>query len=213
MTDKVIKEQLVHTIMDLYRAGLITEKGGNISVRSIERKNAVYITPTRINKGTLQAEQLILIDMDGRKIEGRNRPSIECKYHAGIMKARPKINAVIHTHAPYATVFGMIDMEIPPIAVEAVFIKDYPKVLFFIPGSDDLTNAVLEKLAHSQVLGAFLQNHGLITLGKDLQSAAEKTMMVEHTLKILFALKNTGLEPSLISKKDVEFLSKLTNVI
>ena len=169
MTDKELKEQLVQTTLDLYRAGVVTAKGGNLSVRSVVHENAVWITPSQINKGSLKAEQMVLIGFDGKKIKGEGRPSVESSYHTGLMKKRKDINAVIHTHAPLATILGMTDMEIPSITSEAVFIMDYPRIPFFLGGSKDLANAVLEKVGESKVSGAFLCNHGLVTVGKGLQ--------------------------------------------
>lgn len=213
MTDKELKEQLVQTTLDLYRAGVVTAKGGNLSVRSVVHENAVWITPSRINKGSLKAEQMVLIGFDGKKIEGEGRPSVESSYHAGLMEKRKDINAVIHTHAPLATILGMTDMEIPPITSEAALIMDYPRIPFFLGGSKDLANAVLEKVGESKVSGAFLCNHGLVTVGKDLQQAAERTLMVERVLQMLFIIKQLGLEPSTLPENAVKLLAQFAGVI
>ena len=213
MNDKELKEQLVNTTKELYQAGVITAKGGNVSTRSADHENAVWITPSQIDKSSLTPELMVLIGFDGKKIMGESRPSVESSYHAGLMQKRKDINAVVHTHAPLATIFGMINMEISPITSEAVFIMDYPKIPFYLGGSKDLANAVLEKLGEGKMGGAFLCNHGLITVGKDLPIAAERTMMVEHVLHMLFTIKRLGLEPSILPENAVKLLSQFAGAV
>jgi len=209
MTDNDLKKELVETTLELYRARVITGKGGNLSVRSLEHEGAVWITPSQIHKGSLTPDQMVLIDANGRKLQGKDRPSMESAYHAGLMAVRKDVNAVVHTHAPLATVWGLIDLEIPPITPEAVFIKDYPKIPFYMGGTRDLANAVLETLGESKAAGAFLCHHGLVTMGNDLVIAAERTMMVEHTLKIIFTLLSINREPHVLPENAIKLLLQM----
>ncbi|MCL4560338.1 MAG: class II aldolase/adducin family protein [Chloroflexi bacterium] len=213
VTDFELKEQLVETTTELYRAGLVTATGGNLSVRSVERENAIWITPSQIFKGALKPEQMTLIDMDGKRLEGDYKPSIESVFHAGVMKLRPEIHAVVHTHAPLATVFGMIDLQLLPVTTEAIFLMEYPHIPWYMGGSKDLAKAVMEMVGQTKAMGAFLRNHGLLTLGKSLRQAADNTLMAEHTAKILLTLKMTGMEPSLIPEKAVKFLSQFAGAL
>ena len=209
MTDNDLKKELVETTLELYRARVITGKGGNLSVRSLEHEGAVWITPSQIHKGSLTPDQMVLIDANGRKLQGKDRPSMESAFHAGLTAARKDVNAVVHTHAPLATVWGLIDLEIPPITLEAVFIKDYPKIPFYMGGTRDLANAVLETLGESKAAGAFLCHHGLVTMGNDLVIAAERTMMVEHTLKIIFTLLSINREPHVLPENAIKLLLQM----
>ncbi len=213
MTDKELKQQLADTVSELYQAGLITGKGGNVSVRSVDHKGAVWITPSRIFKGGLKPEHMILVNMEGECIEGEMSPSVESAYHSGIMKLRPEINSVVHTHAPLATIFGLIDIPILPITAEAVFIMDFPRLPFFLAGSTELTRLVLENLGQTRVMGAYLINHGLITMGKDLQKATELTYTVEFVLNLLFRVRNLNFKPALLPEKEVEQLRKISTSI
>ena len=213
MTDKELKEQLAQMTMELYRAGCVTAKGGNLSVRSVERENTVWITPSQINKSTLTGDSMVLVDFDGKKLEGEGKPSVESVYHAGLMRLRPDVNAVVHTHAPLSTAFGILDMEILPIDLDAVLIMGYPKIPFFMAGSKDLANAVFTAIGNSKVSGGFLCNHGMLTVGKTLQLAAEKTLLVEHVLKILFTIKSTHMEPKLLPEGAVKLLRQFADVV
>ena len=211
MTDNELKQQLCDVTTELYHVGVITATGGNLSVRSVDRENAAWITPSQIFKGALKPEQMTLIDFDGKLIEGEFKPSVESAYHGGIMRLRPDIHAVIHSHAPLATIFGMTEMKMLPITTEAVFLMDFPVVPWYLGGTKELAKAVLENFAKGQ--GAFLRNHGLITTGKDLRKAADATLMVEHTIKILLTCKVAGLEPSLFPDKAVNFLKQFAGAL
>jgi len=213
MNDQELKEQLAETTIDLYHRGCVTDKGGNLSVRSVERENAVWITPSQINKCTLTADSMVLVDFDGKKLEGNARPSVESVYHAGLMRLRKDVNAVVHTHAPLATAFGVLDFDIPAVDLDAVLVMGYPKIPFAMAGSKDLANNIFTAVGNTKVSGGFLCNHGLMTVGKDLQLAAEKTLLVEHVLKIVFAIKSTHIEPKLLPEGAVKLLRQFAEVV
>lgn len=206
------KELLAEAITELYRAGLVTAMGGNLSMRSASREDALWITPSQIFKGGLKAEQMILIDLDGKRIEaegsGPGRPSVESVYHAGIMKMRPEVQAVVHTHAPLATAFAMCDMEMLPITSEAVLLMEMPTIPWALGGSWELAKYILEYIGKSQVKGAFLRNHGLVTIGATLREAVDMTYAVEHTVKILLACKQIGNPPSVLSAEGIQQVLK-----
>ena len=208
MTDDELKVELVKITTELYRAGLVTATGGNISVRSASRPDAAWITPSQIFKGDLKPEQMILIDMEGKKISGEDKPSVESVYHAGIMKYRPEINAVVHTHAPLSTVFGICKMEMLPVTLDAVFCMNMPIIPFIMAGTKELANAVIEGVGKTKATGAFLSNHGLMTVGKSLRQAADNSYMVEHVVEVLLKIKAAGLTPTLVPEKTIKFLSQ-----
>ena len=208
MTEEELKQQLVDITTELYHADVITATGGNISVRCATREDAAWITPSQIFKGALSPDDMVMIDLDGKKIDGPYKPSVESVYHGGILKSRPEINAVVHSHAPLATIFGMTGMKMIPITTEAIFMANYPVIPWYLGGTKELANAVLEQIGNTKAQGAFLCNHGLITLGKDLRKAADGTLTVEHTVGILLKCKMAGLEPELIPEKTVNFLAQ-----
>ncbi|MGE5124514.1 MAG: class II aldolase/adducin family protein [Acidobacteriaceae bacterium] len=206
MTDDELKAELAKITTELYHAGLVTATGGNVSVRSASNPETAWITPSQIFKGDLHAEQMILIDMDGKKVSGEDKPSVESVYHAGIMKHRPEVNAVVHTHAPLSTIFGMCDLEVLPVNTEAIFCMNMPVIPFYLGGTKELAQAVIEQVGKTKATGAFLRNHGLMTIGKSLRQAADNSYMVEHVVDILLKVKMAGLTPSQVPEKTVKFL-------
>jgi L-fuculose-phosphate aldolase len=209
MTDADLKQDLVDIATELYQVGVVTGTGGNISVRSSEHENSLWITPRALFKGGLNPIDLTLIDLEGKMLEGKYKPSIEFAFHAGLMKFRPDINAVVHSHAPYAIIWGLGDLAIPPITHDALLVACLPFIPWHMVGSKELAEAVLETVGRGMTCGAFLRNHGLVTVGGNLRQAADETLMVEHTLKILHHAHQLGFKPAELTKKAMEQLSRL----
>ncbi|MGD8753119.1 MAG: class II aldolase/adducin family protein [Anaerolineales bacterium] len=208
-----LKKELVDITTEMYRSGVVTSAGGNLSVRCATRNDAAWITPSQIFKGELLPEQMVMIDMHGKKIEGDFKPSVESHYHASIMKHRSEINAVVHSHAPMATALAICEMDILPITTEAILISEMPIIPWILGGTKELAHAVQEQVAKTKVPGAFLRNHGLITVGATLRKAADATLIIEHTIKILLACKIVGAQPSLIPEDAIKNLSQFIGAI
>jgi autoinducer 2 (AI-2) kinase len=183
-----LKQNIVDITNELFAVDIITATGGNISAR-IPGTDIIWITPSNMFKGGLSADDLILVDLDGNMVEGRTRPSIEAPLHTGIYRAREDVLAVIHSHAPYATAIALCNICFPPITFDGYLISKLPTVPFAMSGQE-LAQAVLEKVGAWP--GAFLQNHGFLSMGKDLRSAANLTLTVEHMGKVLMIARILG---------------------
>ena len=186
--EAALKQHIVDITNELFQVDIITASGGNVSGR-VEGTDTVWITPTRMFKGSLTVDDLIRVDLEGNMIEGKTHPSIEAPMHTGIMKARPEVLAVVHSHAPHATAMAVCGVCVPPISFDAFLVSRLPVVPFAMSGQE-LAQAVLERIGDWP--GAFLQNHGLLAVGKNLRSAANLTMSVEHVGKILCIAKTLG---------------------
>jgi ribulose-5-phosphate 4-epimerase/fuculose-1-phosphate aldolase len=180
-----LKQQIVAVTNELFDQDIVTASGGNISAR-IPEMDTIWITPTKLFKGGLTVDDLIRVDLDGNVLEGRTRPSIEAPLHTGIYRERSDVLAVVHSHAPYGTAIGLCNYCMPPITFGGFIISKMPFVPY-TPSGGDLAKAVLEVLGEWP--GVFLQNHGLLTVGKDLRSATNFTEMVEHTGRVLLIAK------------------------
>jgi L-ribulose-5-phosphate 4-epimerase len=183
-----LKQDIVDITNELFAADIITATGGNISAR-IPGTDIIWITPSKMFKGGLTADDLILVDLDGNMVEGKTRPSIEAPLHTGIYRAREDMLAVIHSHAPYATAIALCNLCMPAITFDGYLISKLPIVPFAVSGQE-LAQAVLDKIGVWP--GAFLQNHGFLAMGKDLRSAANLTLAVEHMGKVLMIAKTLG---------------------
>jgi autoinducer 2 (AI-2) kinase len=186
--EAALKQQIVDVTNELFAADVITASGGNISAR-LEGTDIVWITPTRMFKGSLSTDDLIRVDLDGNMLEGKTRPSVEAPMHTGIMRAREDVLAVVHSHAPYATAMALCGVCVPPICFDGFLVSKLPVVPFAMSG-EELAQAVLDNIGDWP--GAFLQNHGMLAVGKTLRSAANLTLTVEHIGKILTIARTLG---------------------
>ena len=131
--------------------------------------------------------------------------------HFASYAARPGSTGAVHTHAPIATAFGITNQTFPPINTDAIFLRDTVTVPWIMPGSKELADAVGVALEKSR--SCILQNHGLMTVGKDLRDAATRAMVLEETAKIVLYVKQFGGEVSVIPPDWVEQLAQLANFI
>jgi autoinducer 2 (AI-2) kinase len=210
MTDHEAKELVLQVTNELFAMGLMTATGGNVSSLANEEAT-IWITPTRMYKGGLAERDLVRIDRSGHVREGERAPSIEWQMHFASYAARPGSTGAIHTHAPIATAFGITNQTFPPLNTDAVFLRDTVTVPWIMPGTKQLADAVGAALEKSP--GCILQNHGLMTVGKDLRDAATRAMVLEETAKIVLYVKQFGGEMSVIPPDWVEQLAQLPGFI
>src|SRR5688572_22504806 len=105
-----VRDEMCEVIEELYRFGLITATGGNVSARAPEAAAEAWITPRGFFKGNLSRESMVRMDTRGERCAGTGTPSSESKIHAALLAARPDLNAVVHCHAPKATILVNADL-------------------------------------------------------------------------------------------------------
>lgn len=200
-----LRQSLTDTVRELYELGLITPTGGNLSVR-LPGGEGYLITPSAMYKGALGPESMVRLDPAGKPVEKGVRPSVETGMHLKIYELRPKANAVIHTHAPTATLFGLLELEVLPVCLDSVRFLDLPVVPFSMPGTKELVAAVGGYLTRCPAL--LLQNHGLVTYGASLREASNTALALEEVCRLLLDCREHGKEPVLIPGPMVEVLKR-----
>ena len=138
---KDLRERMVKAGRELHDKGLVKGTSGNISAR-IPGADTFLIKPSGASMECLGTEELVLVDFQGNKIRGESNVSLETPMHAAIYRARNDVQAVVHTHAPTATAFGIAKTEILPLQVETFMLlpNGVPIVSFELPGSKALSN-------------------------------------------------------------------------
>nr|WP_294998388.1 class II aldolase/adducin family protein [uncultured Methanobrevibacter sp.] len=173
--------EIIDVSNEIYDKGLVSGKSGNISARF---GNVVAITPTLKSLSQLNEEDIVLVDFKGNVLTKGN-PSSEVNMHLEIYKKRPDVNAIVHTHSPYATGFAFSNKKLKrlegfgPINNPYLSFIEYEK-----PGSDELAKNASEGLGQEDVL--ILKNHGVICVGDCLKEAMLLAVFVEETAKTQF---------------------------
>jgi ribulose-5-phosphate 4-epimerase/fuculose-1-phosphate aldolase len=200
------RQELTAIIQELYARNLITASGGNVSLRASGREGKIWITPSGLFKGALRPDMMVPLDLEGRVL-ARNTavPSIEKWMHIAILKRRPDINGVIHTHAPWATLLALSETPFLPISVEAALIGEIPRLPFILPGTRALAEAVAAAMGEhgSAVL---MQNHGLVVAAADLRQAATLTEIIERCCELILRCLMLGKQPPTLPEDAVRQL-------
>ena len=206
-----VRQELVEIVNELYAAQLITATGGNVSVR-IPGTKEIWITPSQFFKGHLRPEMLVRLDLDGNCLdEGALSPSSERLMHCAIYRARSEAHAVVHAHAPHATVLANSGLPFLPVSTEAAFFGDIPRVPFIMPGTQDLADAVAKAAEHSWAV--LMQNHGLIVGGRSLRRAADMVEIIDRSAEVILGCYALGKPPSTLPKDVVEMLQKMGDLL
>jgi len=194
---KIYQETILSSIIELSENGYIQGTGGNVSVR-IPEKNIIAITPSQKEYNSLKTEDICIIDFDLNPIiDNGFKSSIEAGMHIAIYKNRQDVDAVVHTHQIYASIFSLIDHPIPALFDEvAINIGTTIEIIAYaLSGSEELANNVAEKVM-SRANCYILQNHGALSLGSDLKNAKQNAELLEKCAKVYYYALTTGKEIS-----------------
>ena len=203
---KEIREELVELNQALPANRLVVWTGGNVSMRD-PKSGLVAIKPSGIMFPDLTPENMVVVDLDGKQLEGELSPSSDTASHLYIYRHREDINGVVHTHSDYATAFAAVGMPIPAVltAIGDEFGGPIPCGDFALIGSEAIGKAVLDAIGNSTAV--LLKNHGVFTIGKSGRAALKSAVMVEDVAKTVWLAKQLG-EPCEISQADLEKLNQ-----
>src|SRR5882724_4158212 len=174
----------------LHERGYVAAMDGNLSVRLDERH--ILATPTSMCKGMMKPSDMVIVDMDGRRVEGRRDVSSEIAMHLLIYKLRPDVQGVVHAHPPTATGFAAAGMPLnqPLVCGVVIGLGSIPLAKYGTPGTPELTDA-LEPLV-PEYDAILMSNHGVVTYGTDLSQAFMKMETVEHFARIALVTHQLG---------------------
>ena len=197
------KKQVLDTALEIKKCGLVSLSGGNVSLRVGEGQ--YLVTPSGMIYEEMVPDDVCLIDDDCRVIEGERKPSSDASALVYIFQHLP-VNAVIHTHQPWATACGFLTDEIPDFLVTIMdACKNPVKVAPFTPSSAiGMGELAVEYTDDS--LAVILKHHGVITYGEDLEEALFAAVYLEESAKTYAIAKAMGadipaLDPELIAKE------------
>src|SRR5271170_2537548 len=166
----------------LHENGMVAATDGNLSVRLDDER--LLVTPTCISKGRMRASDMVIVDMEGKRLAGKRRVSSELGMHLLIYKLRPDVRGIVHAHPPTATGFAAAGMALnQPLVCEVVIgLGSIPLARYGTPGTPELCES-LESLI-PQYDAILMSNHGVVTYADTLHHAYMKMETVEHFAQI-----------------------------
>ena len=199
------RREIVRCGRMLHERGFIAATDGNLSVRLDDRR--VLITPTGMSKGAMRTSDLVVVNMDGRKLKGRREVTSEIGMHLLIYGMRPDVCAIVHAHPRTATGFAAAGIALnQPLVCEVVIgLGQIPLAPYGTPGTPELART-LESLV-PQYDAILMANHGVVTYGTSLRCAYMKMETVEHFAQITLVTHMLG-QQQLLSRKDLDKLVK-----
>jgi L-fuculose-phosphate aldolase len=202
-TEKEHRDDIVRIGRLVFEKGWVAANDGNITIRLDESR--VLATPTGTSKGMLDPDDLIIMDMEGKKIQGRKEGTTEIAMHLTVYKMRPDIRAVVHAHPPVATGYATAGKELNLALLPEVIIAMgcVPLAGYGLPGTPELIEPMLPYIPKYDAI--MMGNHGAVCYGEDVYKAYFRMETVEHFARIALVAELLG-GPRPLPRQEVDKL-------
>ena len=201
--ERALREDVLATALAMNAAGINRGKSGNVSARFRDAAfDGFLITPTGLPYSRTTPEQLVLITLRG-EARGALLPSSEWRFHRDIYAVRPDAQAIVHTHAPFATSLACLRRGIPPFhyMVAVAGGKDIRCAPYATFGTQELSDHAVVALDGRRA--CLLANHGMIAFGASLEQALELAVEVETLAEMYWRALQIG-EPAQLSDGEMD---------
>lgn len=209
MLDK-LKEEVFQANLDLPKHGLVKYTWGNVS--AVDRDSGLFvIKPSGVTYEKMTAKDMVVVDLDGRVVEGELNPSSDTLTHAVLYKHYPEIGGIAHTHSTWATIWAQAGLDVQAMGTTHAdtFYGSIPCARFLTEkevndGYEVETGKVIIETFEKRGLdvlavpGILLQGHGPFTWGKDAKTAVMNSVVLDEVSKMnFFTQKLNGLAEEL----------------
>lgn len=182
--------------------GFVAGYDGNVSLRAQE---GIYITATRTLKADATPDDVCLIDLEGKLINGKRSPSTESLMHCYIYQSRPDVQGIVHTHPTATTAFAVarkaLDLAVFPEVI--LDVGPVPLANYATPSTDEVPRSLAPFVSWANAI--LLSNHGVVVLGNDIYEALYRTEKLEHAAKtLIYAQMIGGVVP--LTRSEVDYL-------
>ena len=192
--------------LELPKNDLVKMTSGNVSGRDAET-GLVVIKPSGFAFDELTPAHIVVVDMDGRVVEGDLKPSTDTDTHLYVYKHRPEIFGMVHTHSVYASTFAVLGQPIPACLTACAMLGGEVPLGGYAPiGGEEIGQEILKKIGRA--LAIIMQNHGVFTIGSSPQEATKIAVEVEEVAKITHLAMTRG-EPIQLSEDQVDYMVDL----
>ena len=188
----------------LITAGLTKGTGGNISVFN-KREGLMAISPSGMDYFETKPEDIVLMNLEGKIVDGLRKPSSEWRMHLIFYQNREDVKAVVHTHSMFATTIATLHWDVPPASYLIAYAgKKVPCAPYATFGTQEIADAAYNTMG-KEYNAVLLANHGLIAVGPDMPSAFGIAEIIEMVCEIYYRAKCVG-EPTILSDDEMDLM-------
>jgi len=198
---ETLREEIWRLHLELPRNNLVAWTSGNVSGRDPEM-GLVIIKPSGIRYEDLTPESMVVVDLDGKVVEGNHKPSSDTFAHVYVYRHRPDVNGVVHTHSTFATAWAAVGRPIPAVltAICDEFGGPVPVGAYAKIGGDEIGQEIIRSIGSSPAI--LMKNHGVFTVGKTPEAAVKAAVMVEDVARTVFYALQMG-QPEEIPAEEI----------
>jgi L-ribulose-5-phosphate 4-epimerase len=196
-----LRREICRLNAELPRNKLVAWTSGNVSGRDPE-SGLVVIKPSGLPYDKLTPENMVVVDLDGKVVEGILKPSSDTFAHVYVYRHRSEVNGIVHTHSTYATAWAAVGRPIPVVltAICDEFGGQIPVGAYAKIGGDEIGQEILRSIGSSPAI--LMKNHGVFTIGKTPEAAVKVAVMVEDVARTVYYALQLG-HPDEISAEEV----------
>lgn len=201
MLEECLREQICALHAELVRNHLVVWTSGNVSGRNPE-SGLVVIKPSGFHYAALTPESMVVVDLDGKVVEGRNTPSFDTRAHVYIYRHRPDVNGLVHTHSTFATAWAAVGRPIPVVltAMSDEFGGPIPVGAYAEIGGDAIGREIIRSIGDSPAI--LMKNHGVFAIGPTPEAALKAAVTVEDVARTVYYALQLGI-PDQIPAEEV----------
>ena len=194
--------------LELPKNDLVKMTSGNVSGRDKET-GLIVIKPSGFSYEEMKPEHMVVIDLNGRVIEGDHKPSVDTDTHLFVYQRRPDVFGMAHTHSPYATSFAVLGQPIPACMTTCALLGGEVPLGGYAPiGGAEIGQEIIDNIGRA--LAIVMQNHGVFTIGSSPQQATKMAVEVEEIAKITHLAMLRG-QPIMLSPLQVDEIADMYN--
>ena len=205
MDAKTVRKELVSYGKTIVSSGLVTGAGGNISARC---GKVIYLSASGLALDEMEEEDYIGVDIDsGEVVDGNKKPTSEVILHLACYRVREDIQAIVHTHSPWAGGVISSGKSLKPMFPE--FVCDIDRIAhidYVVPTTEKLADVVVKVAGENNVI--LMTNHGVLAFGRNLREAYYRNLIVEDAAKSLVAACVVG-KPRFLTEEEIKEIKNL----
>jgi L-ribulose-5-phosphate 4-epimerase len=196
-----LRAEICRLHAELPHNNLVAWTSGNVSGRD-PKTGLVVIKPSGIRYEHLTPENMVVVDLDGKVVEGNHKPSSDTFAHVYVYRHRPDVNGMVHTHSTFATAWAAVGKTIPPVltAICDEFGGPIPVGAYAKIGGDEIGQEIIRSIGDSPAI--LMKNHGVFTIGKTPEAAVKAAVMVEDVARTVFYALQLG-QPEEIPAEEI----------